>query len=77
MLVECPSCGCRFKTKTSAGRPRKNIITQNIMSDLQQTLSLKKTAENFKCGTETIKRRLAYIGIKPSMITGKKIKGVK
>lgn len=72
MLVECPSCGCRFKINGGAGRPKSEIIVQNILDILRETLSVNKTAKYFKCSRSTIYRKLNYIGIDPKSITGRK-----
>ena len=70
MLVECPSCGCRFAVK--GGRPKFDKDVKILILQLRESSSVKKAAVNLNCSRPTIYKKLKYLGIDPKSITGRK-----
>jgi len=70
MLVECPSCKCRFTVKS--GRPVNKISAKNLLAILREVRSVKQASLKLNCSKDTIKKQLKYLGIDPKSITGRK-----
>lgn len=70
MLVECPSCRCRFTV--NSGRPKSTLIVEKVIQQLRESQSLRKTAIILNIDRNTIYKILKYKGIDPKSITGRK-----